>query len=48
MMLGEAVERMKAWLKDLTFGKRIRNFKAICSNTSIGLDEDEDMEKRRN
>jgi hypothetical protein len=47
MLLGEAVENMKGWLRDLTFGKRIRNFKVVCSNTCIGFDEDEEVEKKK-
>jgi hypothetical protein len=47
LLLGEAVDNMKTWLKDFTYGKKIRNFKVICSNTSIGFDEEEEVEKKR-
>jgi hypothetical protein len=45
--MGEAVENIRQWLKDFTFGKKIRNFKVICSNTIIGVEDEDEAEKRR-
>jgi hypothetical protein len=48
MFLGEAVENLRSWLKDFTFGKKIRNFKVVCSNTMVGVDdEDEEVQKKK-
>jgi hypothetical protein len=47
LFLGEAVENLKSWLKDFTYGKKIRNFKVICTNTSIGFDEEEEVENKK-
>jgi hypothetical protein len=47
LYMGEAVENIRQWLKDFTFGKKIRNFKVICSNTIIGVEDEDEAEKRR-
>jgi hypothetical protein len=38
VMLGEAMADIRAWTKDFTFGKKLRNFKVICPNTAVGCD----------
>jgi hypothetical protein len=36
IMLGKAMADIRAWLKDFTYGKKIRNFKVLCCNTAVG------------
>jgi hypothetical protein len=38
-MMGASLADMKEWLKDFTFGKRIRNFKVMCTVTAVGFDD---------
>jgi hypothetical protein len=40
--MGRRLADLKEWLKDFTYGKKIRNFKVVCSLTAIGLDENYD------
>jgi hypothetical protein len=47
LLLGEAVENLRQWIKDFTFGKKIRNFKVVCSNTAVGVDEENEEEMRK-
>jgi hypothetical protein len=42
VMLGEAMADVRAWIKDFTYGKKLRNFKVLCSNTAVGCDGDGD------
>jgi hypothetical protein len=37
VMLGEAMADIRAWLKDFTYGKKLRNFKVLSSNTAALL-----------
>jgi hypothetical protein len=37
-LLGEAVDNMKTWLKDFTYGKKIRNFKGIVSRDGVSTE----------
>jgi hypothetical protein len=45
--MGSGLADIKQWLKDLVFGKRIRNFRVMCSNSAIGLDEEDDVISKR-
>jgi hypothetical protein len=37
--MGAGLADIKEWLKVFVFGKRIRNFRVMCSNSAIGLDK---------
>jgi hypothetical protein len=44
--MGADLADIKHWLKDLAFGKKIRNFKVVCSNSAVGMD-DVTIEKKK-
>jgi hypothetical protein len=45
-MLGEAMAHLEGWVKDLTFSKRIRNFKVISATEAVTISAGEIMKKK--